>query len=46
MALGAKVYEEANKASQEEAEKESKKDKKKKKDDDAEVVDAEFEEKE
>ena len=46
MALGAKVYEEANKASQEETEKESKKDKKKKKDDDAEVVDAEFEEKE
>ena len=40
MALGAKVYEEANKASQEKAEKESKKDDKK---DDDEVVDAEFE---
>lgn len=44
MALGAKVYEEANKASQAKAEEESKKDKKNKKDD-PEVVDAEFEEK-
>lgn len=44
MALGAKVYEEANKKAQEEAAKEDKKDKKNKKDD-PEVVDAEFEEK-
>lgn len=44
MALGAKVYEEANKASQAKAEEESKKDKKNKKDG-PEVVDAEFEEK-
>ncbi len=42
MALGAKVYEEANKKSQEESQKESKKEKK---DDESEVVDAEFEEK-
>ena len=42
MELGSKVYEEANKKSQAEAEKEGKKGKK---DDDAEVVDAEFEEK-
>lgn len=46
MALGAKVYEEANKASQKAAEKESKKDSKKdKKENEDEVVDAEFEEK-
>ncbi len=45
MALGAKVYEEANKKAQEEASKETGKGNKKKKDDDAEVVDAEFEEK-
>lgn len=47
MALGAKVYEEANKKAQEEAAKEEKKDKKDKKNkkDDPEVVDAEFEEK-
>ena len=47
MQLGAKVYEEANKASQEKAEEDSKKSKKdkKNKNDDAEVVDAEFEEK-
>ena len=45
MALGAKVYEEANKKAQEEASKETDKGNKKKKDDDAEVVDAEFEEK-
>ncbi len=44
MALGAKVYEEANKKAQEEASKENGKDKKSKKDD-PEVVDAEFEEK-
>lgn len=44
MALGAKVYEEANKKAQAEAAKEEKKDKKNKKDD-PEVVDAEFEEK-
>ena len=42
MALGAKVYEEANKKAQEESEKETKKDKKDTKEDD--VVDAEFEE--
>lgn len=41
MALGAKVYEEANKKAQEEANKEAKNNKK----DDEEVVDAEFEEK-
>ena len=48
MALGAKVYEEANKASQAKAEEESKKDtkeKKNKKSNEDEVVDAEFEEK-
>lgn len=47
MALGAKVYEEANKKAQEEAAKEEKKDKKdkKNKNDGPEVVDAEFEEK-
>lgn len=47
MALGAKVYEEANKKAQAEAAKEEKKDKKDKKNktDDPEVVDAEFEEK-
>ncbi len=46
MALGAKVYEEANKKAQAEAEKEDKKDKKKKsKNNDDEVVEAEFEEK-
>ena len=48
MALGAKVYEEANKASQAKAEEESKKDKKEKKNkknNEDEVVDAEFEEK-
>ena len=44
MALGAKVYEEANKKAQEETEKEDKKSKKNKKDDE-EVVEAEFEEK-
>ncbi len=44
MALGAKVYEEANKKAQEEASKKDKKDDEKK-NDDAEVVDAEFEEK-
>ncbi len=48
MALGAKVYEEANKASQAKAEEEAKKDKKEKKNkknNEDEVVDAEFEEK-
>ena len=45
MALGAKVYEEANKASQAKAEEESKKEKKNKKNNEDEVVDAEFEEK-
>ncbi len=44
MALGAKVYEEANKKAQEEAAKEGSKDKKSK-EDGPEVVDAEFEEK-
>ena len=43
MALGAKVYEEANKKASEEATKEDKKSKKNKNSDDAEVVDAEFE---